>query len=436
MEKTELPKLLGREDLRAIAALAAWFGIEAHLVGGALRDLLLGKGASDFDFALSGAWEELPAAFALHIGGSFFWLDAERHQSRVVKKGKNTTVYDFAPLCGATIEEDLARRDFTVNALAVSLSVERRNLIDTLHGRHDLQNGIIRACGDTSFDDDPLRLLRAVRFMAELGFAIEENTWETMRRKAGLLERVAAERVRDELFKTLAAPGCGASLRKLDAAGLWQEIAAFPESLLDEADIARAEAAERLCMDMGSRIRGEGERLAHFLGHEVESGITVLSLIKLAAVLGCGKKGRASALAERLRLGREAERILELLCRDEGSVWGNLEHIESERVMYRFFRDREPAGPGMLVIAGSAGAVSHGCFNRMMHYYIHEYDVNDPDLFLAGGDIMNILAIPPGKAVGEAMARLREAESSGVVKSREEAREFVKNLLTNKEPMG
>src|SRR5512143_3635618 len=99
MEEAGITKLLEHDDLRAIAALAAWFGVEAYVMGGTLRDLLLGKGANDFDFALSGAWEELPAAFALHVGGSFFWLDAERRQSRVVKKGETgVTVYDFAPL--------------------------------------------------------------------------------------------------------------------------------------------------------------------------------------------------------------------------------------------------------------------------------------------------------------------------------------------------
>ncbi len=127
--------------------------------------------------------------------------------------------------------------------------------------------------------------------------------------------------------------------------------------------------------------------------------------------------------------------MLALFCRDEGKVWENLELVESERAMFRFFRDREQAGPGMLVIATSAGTVSRECFFRLMRYYLRDYDANGADLFLSGGEIMKILGVHPGKTVGAAMARLREAEGAGEVASREEAQEFIKNLLTKEQPM-
>ncbi len=428
--------MLARDDLRAIAALAAWFGVEAYLVGGAPRDLLLGEEANDLDFALSGAWEELPAAFALHIGGSFFWLDAERRQARVVnKEEKGVTVYDYAPINGADIREDLARRDFTINALAIPLFCDQQEIFDPLHGRADLHAGIVRMCSTASFRDDPLRLLRAVRFSAELGFAIEDNTREEMQRQAGLLKEAAAERIRDELFKTVTAPGCGVSLRKLAASGLWREIIAPLAISMEEKDIARSEAVERLCAQISQGLAGRGKPLADYLGHEVESGISVLSLIKLVACLG-GETETAGLLAERLRFGKEAGKMLRLLCRAERGNLADMERTGSERGMFRYFRDREPAGPGMLLIARTEGAVSEDVFYRLMEYWLQDYDSNAPDLLLSGGEIMNILAISPGKAVGEAMARLREAECAGEVKSREEAREFIKNLLTKEEPMG
>jgi poly(A) polymerase len=241
-----------------------------------------------------------------------------------------------------------------------------------------------------------------------------------------LLKGVAAERVRDELFRTLAAPGCGASLRRLGVSGLWPEISPVPALATIEERIPLAEEAERL---------GSEADLAIYLDHEVEGGVNVRSLIKLAAFLGSSEKDRAAVLAERLRLGRKAGRILELLCRDEGRIYERLERIGSERPMFRFFRDREPAGPGMLIIARSRGEISESRYFQMLDYYLEEYDPEVPDLFLQGSEIMKILDISPGKSVGEAMECLRYAEASGLVNDRDEAKTFIKNLLTKEDAL-
>jgi poly(A) polymerase len=412
--------------------------VEAFLVGGALRDTLLERETKDLDFALSGAWEEIPRAFAGRIDGTFFWLDEMRQQGRVVRKkgGDGVSVYDFAPLCGASIEDDLRRRDFTINALAIPLFGDRRELVDPLHGRDDLSRGIVRACSAAAFDDDPLRLMRAIRFAAELGFSIDEASWESIRAKAPLLKEVAGERVRDELFRTLVAPGCGASLGKLRSSGLWPEIFPAGEWAICEGSIARGEGAERLSMEIGRRFPDCAEKLTDYLDREVEAGISICSLIKLAAVMGCGERGGTAPAAEQLRLGREAGRVLDLFCRNERAVYGMMERRTPERAIYRFFRDREPAGPGVLITGRVGGAVSAGCFLTLMGYWLRQYNAGAADLFLTGGEVMEILGVPPGKAVGEAMERLREAEGEGRVSSREEAREFIKNLLTKEEPIG
>jgi poly(A) polymerase len=431
MHEIDLKKIIEHNDLRIIAGLVGALGVEAYLVGGVLRDCLLGRETNDLDFALSGAWEELPRSFADRISGSFFWLDEERLQSRVVKKkGEDISVFDFAPLRGGTVTGDLALRDFTINALALPLFGERLELIDPLAGGDDLIKGMIKTCGATAFDDDPLRLLRAIRFAAELGFAIEENTWQTLFAKAVLLKAVAGERVRDELFRTLSAPGCGISLQRLRDSGLWAAILPVQEMKWCAESIPRAEEAERLCMEAERLFPESAEGLADCFDREVEAGISVRSLIKLAAVLGCGEMGETAPLAERLRLGKETGRVLKSLCRVERDVYGMLDQNLAERVMYRFFRDREPAGLAMLIIARAAGAVSDASFSRLMGYWLLEYGAEDADLFLTGGEIMTILGVPPCQVVGEAMARLRAAEGSGFVTNREEAQQFIKNLLT------
>ncbi len=428
---------LERDDLRTIVDLSLGLGVNTYLVGGALRDLLLKREANDLDFALESAWEELPRLFAERTGGTFFWLDKVRLQARVVKKlNKTTAIHDFAPLNGETIFDDLARRDFTINALAFPLSGKQPELLDPLHGADDLHAEIIKVCGPASIDADPLRLLRAIRLSAELGFAIEGKTWETLCRQAQLLRRVARERVRDELFRFLAAPGCATSLGKLGDSGLWLEVVAPLELLPDEEGIVRAEAVERLGAELARGFADEDKRLANYLSREVEGGVTVLAIIKLAAFLGSQEKGMIALLAERLRLGNVATRVLALLCGGERELCSTLEQSSSDRPIYRFFRDREPAGPAVLVLARGRGAISGAAFSRLMKYYSHEYDADAPDLFLSGEEIMKILEVPPGRAVGEVMARLREAEAVGKVESREEARDFVKNLLTSKAPIG
>jgi poly(A) polymerase len=437
MHEVDLKKIMELDDLRIIAGMAAELGVDVFLVGGFLRDCLLGRETKDLDFALSGAFEELPRSFAARICGTFFWLDKKRKQGRVVKKkGEEISVFDFAPLHGGTVMDDIARRDFTINALALPLWGDQRVLIDPLHGSDDLREGVIRACSASAFDDDPLRLLRAIRFAADLSFAIEENTWQILCAKTALLKAVAAERVRDELFRTLAAPVCGVSLKRLCDSGLWAEILPDLQKALCDESIARAEETERLCMELGRIFPESGERLTDYFGHEVETGISVRSLIKLAAVLGCGERGETALLAKRLRLGIVAGRVLDLFCRNDRDVYGLLERSYTERVMYRFFRDREPAGLGMLIIARATEAVSDECFLSLMRYWLQEYEAQDDELFLPGGEIMGILGVPPGQVVGEAMARLRAAEASGMVSSREEARRFIKNLLTKEEPIG
>jgi poly(A) polymerase len=428
-----------------IAALAGELGVDVWLAGGGVRDCLLGRRVNDLDFALGGACVDLPRLFAERWGGTFFWLDEERLQGRVVRTEAGVTVvHDFAPLRGATIEDDLLLRDFTINALALPVTGCEAGMIDPLHGLADLRGGVIRACSGRAFDDDPLRLLRALRFAAETGFAVEEETWNALRQKTALLGTVAAERVRDELFKILTAPGIGASLQRLEDAGLSREIfpAEFyrPETvvggrLMAERQIGLAAGVERICGDLERLAPGTAAACADYLGSEIEGGITVESLMKLAACLGASGRVETAPLADRLRLGRKAARLLELFCTDETDLFRTLEQSGTERASYRFFRDREPGGGGMVIIAFASGVIASPLASRLLGYFVRDYDAAGGDLLLSGEEVMAVAGIGEGERVGEVMAALREAESRGLVNDRAEAADFVKNLLTKREPL-
>jgi poly(A) polymerase len=432
-----LEKMASDEAVRLIAKLASEFGVTAWLAGGGVRDCLLGRLVNDLDFALSGAFVELPRRFAERWGGTFFWLDEERLQARVVKKAAvETLVWDFAPLRGATIEADLLLRDFTINAIALPVTGTRLTLIDPLAGADDLDRRLIRACTAAAFDDDPLRLIRAVRFAAELDFDLEAGTWRTLREKSALVGNVAAERVRDELFRILAAAGIENSLGRLKEAGLLREI--FPGILCPperSGSIAATIEVERIRGELDSLFPDAAERLSPYLQSEVEGGITVVSLMKLAAFFGHPDRGIVVLLADKLRLGRKAERMLGYFCRDEKELFGMLEHAGAERTLFRFFRDREPAGPALVLLAIAGRAITAPAASRLLAYYLGDYDPTEGYLFLSGEDIMGISGIGAGKRVGEVMEELRIAESRGLVNDREEAVRFVKNLLTREPPM-
>src|SRR5881394_165372 len=166
---------------------------EAWVVGGAVRDELLGRELVDLDIAVRDA-KRSARAYAKRAGGAPFAL-SERHGAWRVALDEGRTV-DFTPLPG-TIEDDLATRDFTINAIARPLGGGEP--VDPFGGQDDLAARRLRAVGPTVFEDDPLRLLRAVRLEDELGFRLDEETERLVREHAALVMRPAGERIVAEL---------------------------------------------------------------------------------------------------------------------------------------------------------------------------------------------------------------------------------------------
>lgn len=193
---------------------------ELYLVGGAVRDMLLKRSSPDFDFAVPSKGIALARRVANALEADFMVLDDERDTGRVIVTVDGTrTFLDFATYRGGNLEEDLRARDFTFNAIAFDL--KEQTLLDPLNGASDLRNRLIRACTSTSIQDDPVRILRAVRQAAAFGFKIHPDTRSAMKQAAQLLPRVSAERLRDELFKILEGSKPNASLRALEMLGVF-----------------------------------------------------------------------------------------------------------------------------------------------------------------------------------------------------------------------
>jgi putative nucleotidyltransferase with HDIG domain len=197
---------------------------EIHLVGGAVRDMLLNRLSRDLDFALPSNGIATARKVANTLKADFMVLDDERDTGRVIFTDDDgtRTFLDFATYRGANLDEDLRNRDFTMNAIAFDLHTQ--TLHDPLNGSSDLRAKLIRACSPTSLADDPIRILRAIRQAAEYQFKIDLETRKAMKQAANLLPNISPERKRDELFKILDGPKPDAAMRALEMLGVFPHL--------------------------------------------------------------------------------------------------------------------------------------------------------------------------------------------------------------------
>lgn len=196
---------------------------EGYLVGGYVRDFLMGvNNLRDRDIAIRGA-EEFSKKLAEKLDATFITLDSENKIFRLVLKDKENYL-DISEMCGDTIEEDLLRRDFTINAIAYDLKEEK--FIDVTGGIEDIKNKIICAIREENFIDDPLRILRAYRFMATTGFGINEELGNILVEHKSLLHSPSKERIHDEIMKLFGGKYASWTLLKMLDSGILEMI--FP----------------------------------------------------------------------------------------------------------------------------------------------------------------------------------------------------------------
>lgn len=215
-----------REKAHQIMARLQEAGFQAYLVGGCLRDLLLGRPVHDYDIATDARPEEVMRLFpsavptGLQHGTVTVIIEHEPYEVTTFRKEVGYHRHRWPEVVYVNqLHTDLARRDFTINAMALS---RQGDWIDPFGGRQDLENRTIRAVGDPArrFEEDALRMLRAIRFAAELGFRIEPLTWKAIRTHAHLLREISVERIQQEVQRILASPHPDNGLFLLQESGL------------------------------------------------------------------------------------------------------------------------------------------------------------------------------------------------------------------------
>ncbi len=213
-------------------------GYEIYIVGGAVRDILMGKLVHDWDFTTSAKPEEIlkiiPDGFYDNQFGTVgIPSEVEGEKPFEITTYRTEVGYSDARhpdkiSWGKTLDEDLSRRDFTINALALDKNLK---VIDSFNGQEDIKSKLIQAVRDPNerFSEDALRMMRAVRIVSELGFTIDEKTFEAIKKNATLINKIAKERVKDELFKLIGSPNPYEGMILFKDSGLMEQI--LPEMI-------------------------------------------------------------------------------------------------------------------------------------------------------------------------------------------------------------
>jgi poly(A) polymerase len=274
--------------------------LPVYLVGGAVRDLFLKREVHDLDFAMPAYALETARAVANRLKAAYYPLDPIRQTGRVILSGENgqRTFLDFAVYRASDLMSDLRARDFTINAMAMELG-HSLTLIDPLDGAQDMTSRLLRACSPSSFEEDPVRILRAVRLATELNFRIHSDTLLSLRRAIPHLSSVAPERSRDELFRILEGSKPAACMRALELLGV------LPYLLPELVDLQRVEQSPPHIADIWIHTLDVVEKLE-------------LILNVLAAQYEPDVSANLIAGQVSLRIGRYRQQISEHLQREPG----------------------------------------------------------------------------------------------------------------------
>ena len=484
------------ELLPHLSAVAQDQGSTIYLVGGCVRDGLLGRPLVDVDLAIRGDASAYAHVLADRLGGSYAPLGERFGTARVVLHSEGGEVVQIdCTAFAATIENDLLRRDFTIDAMAVDPEGfdgdwGRARLIDPCGGRSDLEQRVLRLVSPGALDDDPLRLLRAVRLTAEMHLALDAETAFAIKARAQLLERPASERQRDEIGKIFAAEGTAHWLALMDGLGLLDVV--IPELAQSKGveqpkehhwdvynhQIEAVAAVEALMERRVSKLLEPRpylhQALTHvswppsiegYFGEDIGGGHSRKAILKLTALLHDIAKPATKTFepSGRMRFfGHEelgavmAKRILRRLRFGNHGIDAVTRMVDNHlrpgqwseggmptpRALYRFFRDLGNVAIDTIFLNLADHLAARGptldlvrwrqhvdIANAAIAYYFDQQTRTAASRLVTGKDIMSALNLTPGPLVGQLLAEIEEAIAVGAVTTKEEALDLARRSL-------
>lgn len=446
------------------------------LVGGSVRDLILGRDVKDLDIILDGDPITVGKKIARKLSGSSILLHKETSTVRVViPHGDSWFWIDMVPLTGP-LEENLLSRDFTINSMAYPIHEgdwSMQHIIDPANGMADLMQKTIRQNSPQVFEEDPIRLFRAYRLAASLQFQIDPQTVSTIQHKADLIRNVSSERVRDEIFGILETGRASETIRKCAESGLltafFPELAALQGCTQNQnhhLDVWNhtLEAIHQVETTPFSRVSEDKIQplLEKYLGECYSKPRTRKSLIKLALLFHDVTKPQVKTIEDgKVRFighdqssavaGGRAARKLRLSRKEELFVRGLIAyHLRpgfltwqkplTPRAIFRFFRDTQEMAPGILLLSyadrmsarGSATTVEDFEEHRLLvirlltEYY--QQKEKPQTKLVSGKEVIDTLEITPGPIVSKILYKIAEAQAAGEISDHTEALHYLEAL--------
>ena len=467
-------------------------GINGYLVGGFIRDSILKRGIDDIDIAIAANALDFSPELAKRLNGKYIPMDKENKVARIILKdaasGKIQHI-DVSTIIN-NIEDDLSRRDFTINAIAISLEkisaqICSSDIIDPFNGLDDIREKILRVVSDKSFEADPLRLLRAVRLAEETGFSIDSGTEGFIKKQARLINSVSAERIREELLKLLGTPEIGDLFLYMEELGIIS--ATIPELIpskgleqpsehywdvfthsvktIDAVDYIIGNGKWEYSSDAIQAVPWSSE-LEGYFNEKISSVSTRLILLKLAALLhdiakpkmkfidengkirffGHPKEGApiVAEIMERLRFSNKEIRIVEEVTRHHLRPTQMTQMgMVTDHAIYRYFRDVGEVAIDTLFFTLADHLAARGptldLLNWQQHTaavkYIlekHREQANKIALprLISGRNIMKEFGLEEGPRIGELLEAVREAQAEDKLANKEDALDYLRRLLT------
>lgn len=383
------------------------------MVGGAVRDALLGRTAEylDLDFVVPADAVQTARKLANYYNAGFVILDAQRQIARVVF---DQATVDIAQQEEESLEIDLCRRDFTINAIAYN--PYSKQFIDPLQGMVDLQAGVIRMVSAANLQDDPLRLLRAYRQAAQLDFKLELATQSVIRQLAPLLGDVAAERVQLELGYLL----------KSDQGTVWLR-AAWEDNLLQRwlPDATAVGLAQMAAVNKSAVLLA---KTFPQLGVELQTSVTgksatLLSLARLANLLPFMPEAAEKQLLH-LKYSRAEIRAVVTLLKNLPQLESHAQCQMNLREQYFFFLEVGCIFSALTVLAVARGMTIEAVAPLINCYLNPNNQVAHPTPLVSGNDLMQALKLPPGPQVGKLLIEIQIARIEGRIATTEDALAF------------
>ncbi|MGK7884968.1 MAG: CCA tRNA nucleotidyltransferase [Crocosphaera sp.] len=395
----------------------------AYLVGGMVRDALLNRSRDylDLDFVLPNLVIKTAKNIANQYKAGFVILDAERNIARVVFE--QGTV-DFAQQEGDSIEKDLSRRDFTINAIAYNF--HQQKLIDPFNGLEDLEIKTMRMISIKNLQDDPLRLLRAYRQAAQLNFIIEPETRQTLAELSSLINQVAAERVQSELNYLLVNYRGSQWLSEITKDGLLKPW--LPE--IKNNNLQLLEDIDRSIELLQNQLKEDNfNNLFELQEDQTIYSSSFLQRARLTCLVSTDSKIAKEQLINLKYSNQDIKAVINVL---NNLPWleKNQQNI-SLRELYFLFLELGTNFPIFALVALGKNTNNDLILKLITHYLDPQDKLAHPIPIITGHDLINYLNIKPSPQVGKLLTEVSIAQIEGKIDSKAEALEFARDYIVN-----